>query len=59
MDLKVPEKEYEELVWKAATLDYIEKFVTSLTEKERNEYTAGNLANVLIDRIEENRRQSE
>ena len=59
MDLKVPEKEYEELVWKASTLEYMEKFIESLTERERKEYTAGNLANVLIDIIERNRREHE
>ena len=59
MDLKVPEKEFEELTWKASTLDYMEKFIESLTERERNEYTAGNLANVLIDIIERNRREHE
>ena len=32
MDLKVPEKEYEELAWKASTLEYMEKFIESLTE---------------------------
>ena len=59
MNLKVSEKEYEELAWKASTLEYIEKFIESLTERERNEYTAGNLANVLIDIIERNRREHE
>ena len=59
MDLKVAEKEFEELTWKASTLDYMEKFIESLTERERNEYTAGNLANVLIDIIERNRREHE
>ena len=59
MDLKVPEKEYEELAWKASTLEYMEKFLESLTERERNEYTAGNLAYVLIDIIERNRREHE
>lgn len=59
MDLKVPEKEYEELTWKASTLEYMEKFIESLTERERNEYTAGNLAYVLIDIIERNRREHE
>lgn len=59
MDLKVPEKEYEELTWKASTLEYMEKFLESLTERERNEYTAGNLAYVLIDIIERNRREHE
>ena len=59
MDLKVPEKEYEELAWKASTLEYMEKFIESLTERDRNEYTAGNLANVLIDIIERNRREHE
>ena len=59
MDLKVPEKEYEELTWKASTLEYMEKFIESLTERERNEYTAGNLANVLIKIIERNRREHE
>lgn len=59
MDLKVPEKEYEELAWKASTLEYMEKFLESLTERERNEYTAGNLAFVLIDIIERNRREHE
>ena len=59
MDLKVLEKEYEKLAWKASTLEYMEKFIESLTERERNEYTAGNLANVLIDIIERNRREHE
>ena len=59
MDLKVPEKEFEELPWKASTLDYMEKFLESLTERERKEYTAGNLAFVLIDIIERNRREHE
>ena len=59
MDLKVPEKEFEELAWKASTLEYMEKFIESLTERERNEYTAGNLAYVLIDIIERNRREHE
>lgn len=59
MDLKVPEKEYEELAWKASTLEYMEKFLESLTERERKEYTAGNLAYVLIDIIERNRREHE
>lgn len=59
MDLKVPEKELEELTWKASTLEYMEKFIESLTERERNEYTAGNLAYVLIDIIERNRREHE
>ena len=59
MDLKVPEKEFEELAWKASTLEYMEKFLESLTERERNEYTAGNLAYVLIDIIERNRREHE
>ena len=59
MDLKVPEKEYEELAWKASTLEYMEKFIESLTERERNEYTAGNLAHVLIDIIERNRSEHE
>lgn len=59
MDLKVPEKEYEELAWKASTLEYMEKFLESLTERERMEYTAGNLAFVLIDIIERNRREHE
>ena len=59
MDLKVPEKELEELTWKASTLEYMEKFLESLTERERNEYTAGNLAYVLIDIIERNRREHE
>ena len=59
MNLKVSEKEFEELSWKAATLEYIEKFIESLTERERNEYTAGNLTNVLIDIIERNRREHE
>ena len=59
MDLKVSEKEFEELAWKASTLEYMEKFIRSLTERERNEYTAGNLAYVLIDIIERNRREHE
>ena len=59
MDLKVVEKEFEELVWKASTLEYMEKFIESLTERDRNEYTAGNLANVLIKIIERNRREHE
>ena len=59
MDLKVSEKEFRELSWKASTLDYMEKFIESLTERERNEYTAGNLAYVLIDIIERNRREHE
>nr|DAF77019.1 MAG TPA: hypothetical protein [Caudoviricetes sp.] len=59
MDLKVAEKEYEELAWKAGTLEYMEKFLESLTERERKEYTAGNLAYVLIDIIERNRREHE
>ena len=59
MDLKVSEKEFRELSWKASTLEYMEKFIESLTERERNEYTAGNLANVLIDIIERNRREHE
>ena len=59
MNLKVSEKEYEELAWKASTLEYMEKFIESLTERERNEYTAGNLAYVLIDIIERNRREHE
>ena len=59
MDLKVLEKEFEELVWKASTLEYMEKFIESLTVRERNEYTAGNLAYVLIDIIERNRREHE
>ena len=59
MDLKVPQKQFEELAWKASTLEYMEKFIESLTERERKEYTAGNLANVLIDIIERNRREHE
>lgn len=59
MDLKVPEKELEELTWKASTLEYMEKFLESLTERERNEYTAGNLAYVLIDIIKRNRSEHE
>ena len=59
MDLKVSEKEFQELSWKASTLEYMEKFIESLTERERKEYTAGNLANVLIDIIERNRREHE
>ena len=59
MNLKVSEKEYEELTWKASTLEYMEKLIESLTERERNEYTAGNLAYVLIDIIERNRREHE
>ena len=59
MDLKVSEKEFRELSWKASTLEYMEKFIESLTERERKEYTAGNLAYVLIDIIERNRREHE
>lgn len=59
MDLRISEKEFEELTWKASTLDYMEKFIESLTERERKEYTAGNLAYVLIDIIERNRREHE
>lgn len=59
MDLKVSEKELEELTWKASTLEYMEKFLESLTERERNEYTAGNLAYVLIDIIKRNRSEHE
>lgn len=59
MDLKVPEKEYEELTWKASTLEYMEKFLESLTERERKEYTTGNLAYVLIDIIKRNRSEHE
>lgn len=59
MDLKVSEKELEELTWKASTLEYMEKFLESLTERERKEYTAGNLAYVLIDIIKRNRSEHE
>ena len=34
MDLKVPEKELEELTWKASTLEYMEKFI----ERNRREH---------------------
>lgn len=59
MDLKVSEKEFRELSWKATSLEWLERFIQNLTEKERNEYTAGDLADVLIKIIENTRRQSE
>ena len=59
MDLKVPEKEYEELAWKATSLEWLERFIKNLTEKERNDFTAGDLADVLVKIIENTRRQSE
>lgn len=59
MDLKVSEKEFQELSLKATSLDWLERFVRNLTEKERNDFTAGDLADVLIKIIENGRRQCE
>ena len=59
MDLKVSEKEFQELSLKATSLDWLERFVRNLTEKERNDFTAGDLADVLIKIIENSRRQCE
>ena len=59
MDLKVPEKEFRELSWKATSLEWLERFIKNLTEKERNDFTAGDLADVLVKIIENTRRQSE
>lgn len=59
MDLKVPEKEYEELVLKATTLDRLEKVIRDLTYEERNNNRAGILADSLLWFINNIRRQSE
>ena len=59
MDLKVPQKQFEELVRKATTLDTIEKFVRDLTAIQRNNFAAGELADLLLELIENTRRQCE
>lgn len=59
MDLKVPEKEYEELVRKATTLDRLEKVIRDLTYEERNHNRAGILADSLLWLINDIRRQLE
>ena len=59
MDLKVPEKEYEELVRKATTLDRLEKVLRDLTYEERNHNRAGILADSLLWLINDIRRQME
>lgn len=59
MDLKVPEKEYEELVLKATTLDRLVKVMRDLTYEERNYNRAGVLADSLLWLINDIRRQRE
>lgn len=59
MDLKVPEKEFEELVRKATTLDRLEKVMRDLTYEERNHNRAGILADALLWMINDIRRQLE
>ena len=59
MDLKVSEKEFKELTWKADTLVYMENFMKNLTEAQRNHFTAGELADVLLKLIKNTRRQME
>ena len=59
MDLKVPEKEYEELSQKATTLDFIKEFMRDLTAEQRNNFTAGDLVDLLLDLIKNTRRQCE
>ena len=57
MDLKVSEKEFRELSWKATTLDYIEEFMRDLTAAQRNNFAAGDLADLLLGLIKNTRRQ--
>lgn len=59
MNLKVSEKEYEELVAKATALDTLEKRLKNMTDEERNGYSAGIVADKVLCIIEEVRRQSE
>ena len=59
MDLKVSEKEFQELSLKATTLDYIEEFLGDLTEGQRNYHTTGELADLLLKLIEHTREHSE
>lgn len=59
MDLKVPEKQFEELVRKATTLDRLEKVIKDLTYEERNYNRAGILADSLLWLINDIRRQLE
>ena len=59
MDLKVSEKEFRELSWKATTLDYIEEFMRDLTPVQRNNFTVGDLADLLLELIKNTRRQQE
>ena len=58
MDLKVPQKQFEELAWKASTLDRLEKVMRDLTPEERNN-RAGVLADALLWMINDIRRQCE
>ena len=58
MDLKVPQKQFEELVRKATTLDRLEKVMRDLTYEERNN-RAGVLADALLWMINDIRRQFE
>ena len=58
MDLKVPQKQFEELVRKATTLDRLEKVMRDLTYEERNN-RAGVLADALLWMINDIRRQCE
>ena len=53
------QKEYEELVLKATTLDRLEKAIRDLTYEERNHNRAGILADSLLWLINDIRRQSE
>ena len=59
MDLKVPEKQFEELVTKATALDTLEKILRDLTEEERNGYSAGIVADKVLCIIENVRNQVE
>ena len=59
MDLKISEKEFRELSWKATTLDYIEEFMRDLTAVQRNNFPAGDLADLLLKLIKNTRSQSE
>lgn len=59
MDLKVPEKQFEELVTKATALDTLEKILRDLTEEERNGYSAGIVVDKVLCIIENVRRQLE